>query len=103
MNNLYQEIQDWEYPILVNALSNLKRKIIDKDSEDFTGMCTIILYETDNSKHREVLYRYLKYNVPITKRTLLNRDTGRFWWRMKDKEPRIKWIDKQIKKNIKKL
>jgi hypothetical protein len=41
---------------------------------------------------------YLSQNKPITFYKILRMNTNSYWWRIGDIKPRIKWIEKHIKK-----
>jgi hypothetical protein len=41
---------------------------------------------------------YLSQNKPITFYKILRMNNNRYWWRIGDIKPRIKWIEKHIKK-----
>lgn len=88
--------------------------IILKDSlnNEFNsnGLCVLITFlycrRIINEQEREKLREYLRKNIPFTKNVIKRRflswtftkEIYCYWWTEGHKEPRLKWLDKQIKK-----
>jgi len=68
-----------------------------------SGLCNWNAMMYDNKKISHAEYRelrdYIKKNKPITWYNLLGDNANAYYWKPRDINPRIRWIEKHIKKN----
>jgi hypothetical protein len=79
---------------ILKLLVFLRDYIRDTD-RFFNGMCLIIMRMNNQNlislDERVLLIRYFEENKPKHIKTS-------YWWKVGDKVPRLKWLNKQIKK-----
>lgn len=89
-------------------LEYLRQEIISRlDNEYLDGMCLIVddmsLRSEFTSKERRLLMSYIQDNRPSMFNSwsaFVSTITGQeYFWKQGELKPRIKWLDKHIKKN----
>jgi len=66
----------------------------------FSGLCSLNMSFFDREEY-DVMKKYIKRNRPLTWYTIFSLGLNVYWWKPGNKKPRIKWLDKQIKKQEK--
>lgn len=89
----------------------LRDYVIETDNFD-SGLCIakwdLYLEKKITLKELELLTDYLDENIPLTFNVIISRILDSdfrqpvvcHWWAVGKKEPRIKWLNKHIKKNM---
>lgn len=88
-------------------LTVVRNSIINDKPQLILGLCwytTLCLHEDIISREEyDILQDYYKKNVPVTYNIMVNKvfnDSTKhiFWWKPGNKTPRIKYLNKHIKK-----
>lgn len=94
----------------IKELLIILRDSLNDNSLSLGGLCILSnhLYHSKkiNDKEHKFLKEYLLNNIPLTKNVIKIRMSNWnftkpvycYWWTEGHKEPRLKWLDKQIKK-----
>lgn len=86
---------------MIKLLKKLKVKIINVESYRFRGMCLAIVemrgIGSISIEEYKSIFNYFNQNAPQIMQGY-KQAINKFWWTQGKKEPRLNWIDEQIKK-----